>query len=575
MKRMMPRFALALCLACAFCLLCGCASREAPPPADVPQITDEPLSSAQPTPQAAPAAPAAPQGEVPSVSGNSVPAAPQGGSVQVQQGFSSGITQDADLRIALVAVNGVGFNPYTSNARDINSLLKLVFESVVELDDNLQPTALLASGWTCEDGVYLFTLREGVRFHNGAELTAYDVYASYEAIQIAGSFSPYFARIQYIRSMTVVDEHTLQVEGQDCGYLTLYAMTFPVASQLSVSSELPRGTGPYWFVATDANGNVRLERNPIWWKKQAGLQAVAGVRYDTDAEALTALETHEVDCVATRSSTGALYRQLNDLSTIDYSTLTWECLVPNLSHSILGDEAVRKAILFAIDRSSLAANAYLGLAQESEVPVIPGSFLYEPQSTQYNYNPERALQILYEAGWQDTNGDGVLDRIKDGLWEDLAFEITTYDEPGSSIRSEALEAVCQQLNRIGFHATCKTVSKTRMSTNLDKGDFELALIAYNLSEVPNLEFMLSGRGKGNYSGSQSDRMDELLTRARSSEDESSFVSAMSDVQMLVVSDLPVMGLFFRTGVLISERSLGGLSGCRESQLLRGIQYVAG
>ena len=169
----------------------------------------------------------------------------------------------------------------------------------------------------------------------------------------------------------------------------------------------------------------------------------------------------------------------------------------------------------------------------------------------------------------------MLDRIKDGLWEDLAFEITTYDEPGSSIRSEALEVVCQQLNRIGFHATCKTVSKTRMSTNLDKGDFDLALIAYNLSEVPSLEFMLSGRGKGNYSGYQSDRMDELLTRARSSEDESSFVSAMSDVQMLVVSDLPVMGLFFRTGVLISERSLGGLSGCRESQLLRGIQYVAG
>lgn len=550
----------------ALTLVCACARQS------VPEVTQTvpPEATDAPAPEIS-AVPAAPQGGSVVPEQGSAPAAPQAGaSVQFAQ---TDITQDADLRVALVAVNGVGFNPFTSNARDINSLLKLVFESVVELDDSLQPTALLATGWSSEGSVYTFTLREDVRFHNGAALTAYDVYASYEAIQIAGSFSPYFSRIQYIRSMTVVDEHTLQVEGQDCGYLTLYAMTFPVASQLSVNSELPKGTGPYWFVSSDWNGNVRLERNPIWWKKQASLQAVAGVRYDSETDALTALETHDVDCVATRSATGALLRQLNNRATIDYSTLTWECLVPNLSHSILGDQAVREALMYAIDRSSLANNTYLGLAQESEVPVIPGSFLYEPQSTRFNYSPERALQILYDAGWQDTNGDGILDRIKDGLWEDLGFEITTYDEPGSSIRSEALVAIGQQLGRIGFKVTYKTISKSRMTTNLGKGDFEMALIAYNLSEVPDLEFMLSSRGKGNYSGYASDEMNALLERASASEDEAAFIAAMSDVQMRVVADLPVMGLFFRTGVLVSERSLGGLTGVRESQLLRGIQYV--
>ena len=563
----MKRIRLVLLLL-ALTLMCACARQSVPEVTQTvpPEATDAPVPEST-----VEAAPAAPQGGVVVPEQGSAPAAPQGDtSVQFAQ---TDITQDADLRMAIVAVNGVGFNPFTSNARDINSLLKLVFESVVDLDDNMQPTALLATGWTNEGSVYTFTLREDVRFHNGAALTAYDVYSSYEAIQIAGSFSPYFSRIQYIRSMTVVDEHTLQVEGQDCGYLTLYAMTFPVASQLSVNSELPKGTGPYWFVSSDWNGNVRLERNPIWWKKQASLQAIAGVRYDSDTDALTALETHEVDCVATRSTTGALLRQLSDRVTIDYSTLTWECLVPNLSHSILGDQAVREALMYAIDRSSLANNTYLGLAQESEVPIIPGSFLYEPQSTQFNYSPERALQILYDAGWQDTNGDGILDRIKDGLWEDLGFEITTYDEPGSSIRSEALEAIAQQLGRIGFKVTYRTVSKSRMSTNLGRGEFELALIAYNLSEVPDLKFMLSSRGKGNYSGYASEEMDTLLERVYSSEDETAFIAAMSDVQMRVVADLPVMGLFFRTGVLVSERSLGGLSGVRESQLLRGIQYV--
>ena len=125
------------------------------------------------------------------------------------------------------------------------------------------------------------------------------------------------------------------------------------------------------------------------------------------------------------------------------------------------------------------------------------------------------------------SGDGILDRIKDGLWEDLGFEITTYDEPGSSIRSEALEAIAQQLGRIGFKVTYRTVSKSRMSTNLGRGEFELALIAYNLSEVPDLKFMLSSRGKGNYSGYASEEMDTLLERVYSSEDETAFIADRS------------------------------------------------
>ena len=587
MKRLSLPLLLILAALAAALLLSGCGRRNAGSGVLLTPTPEAATATPEPTPLAEGVAPAmaVPEGavipqtpeatDVPYVEG--APGQAQaGGAVSVYPSYTaapSSLLDNADLTIGLVAAAGSGFNPITGNARDIDSLTKLVFESVVELDGSMEPVGLLADSWTINGDTIVFTLRQGVRFHDGTYFTANDVISCYYAVQTAGEFSPYFTRIQHIREMTAVDDYTLEVVGQGGPYTTLYAMTFPIISSLSMNSVLPKGTGPYWYTATDANGDIRLERNPLWWKRQAHIQSIVGRRYDTDVDALTAFEARQIDCLATRSAAAALSRHLSDRSTLVYSTTTWECLVPNLEDSILSEFAVRQAIMYGIDRTTLANTVYLGIVQESEVPVIPGSFLYETQSAQYNYNPERALQLLYDAGWKDTNGDGVLDRIKDGLWEDLAFELVTYDEPGIAIRTEAITLMAQQLARIGFKVTTSTVSKTRMETNLPKGRFQMALVAFNLSEYPDLTFLLNRNGRCNYTGYNSERMDALLVDASNAGSAEELIAAMSDIQMMVVQELPMLGLFFRTGVLMSDVSLGGLTGIRESYTLRGIQYV--
>jgi peptide/nickel transport system substrate-binding protein len=66
--------------------------------------------------------------------------------------------------------------------------------------------------------------------------------------------------------------------------------------------------------------------------------------------------------------------------------------------------------MYAIDRTTLAATVYAGLVQESEVPVVPGSWIYNAQATRFNYSPERALKLLNEAGWTDVDGDNLLEK---------------------------------------------------------------------------------------------------------------------------------------------------------------------
>ena len=170
----------------------------------------------------------------------------------------SSINMDADLRLGYVASAVGEMNPFICTERDLVSLNQLVFESLIEFDDQMKPAPLLADSWTVEDKVWTFRLREGVVFHNGAPLTASEVVASYQRFLLAGELNPYYSRVQMIESMSAVDDLTLTVNSKYAGYVTLYAMTFPVVQSGTVDDRMARGTGPYWYTEYSTGVGVRL-----------------------------------------------------------------------------------------------------------------------------------------------------------------------------------------------------------------------------------------------------------------------------------------------------------------------------
>ncbi len=505
------------------------------------------------------------------------PTEPNATSAPANPSGAAASSQGATLSVGYVAVQGTSLHPLRTTSRDLTGLDRLVFESVVDLDESRAPIAQLCDRWEYDPGekVWYFYLRDGIVFHDGSPLTAYDVVSSYEDIIINSETSPYYARVRYINDMQATDDLTVKVVPGQFGYMTLYAMTFPVVQRYSLNAQYPKGTGPFWFVSFNNWGLLRLEANPLWWKRQPEITAVDCKRYNDIGDAMQAITTGEIDMLATRSSTAALSRQMSDRTTMDYTTLTWECLVPDLRSSVLSDIRVRKALMYAIDRTSLGSTVYLGMVQESEVPVIPGSWLYETQSARYNYSPERALQLLYDAGWSDSNDDGVLDRVNEGLWEDLEFTLLTYDEPTTSSRSKAAALIATQLGRIGVRVNVKTTSRSNVLKAFNNGEetFGMALVGFNLSTLPDLTYLLSTKGAGNCSRYESEKMDDLLKRARAATTAEELRALLSDIQLLVVDELPVLGLFFRSGTLISKVNVGGLSGIREDYPLRGVEYL--
>ena len=264
----------------------------------------------------------------------------------------------ADVIIGYIDPGYAIFSPVNTNDWNMVSINQLVYESVVDLDENLKPVPMLADNWTQDGKVWTFNLRSGIQFHNGYELTAYDVLRSYQTIMASGENNPYYDRMMMIDTMEASDVYVLSVTAKNASYMTLYAMTFPVMQYESLYDELPRGTGPYWYIQYDENGTVRLEANPLWWKQQPEVQSILLKRYYNAGDAIEAIRTRQIDMLSTKSPKASLSRKLADLASIDYPTLTYELLVPNLSDgALMSDVNVRQAVMYALDRSVIASSA--------------------------------------------------------------------------------------------------------------------------------------------------------------------------------------------------------------------------
>jgi len=484
--------------------------------------------------------------------------------------------QTADMVVGYVASPGASMNPATCTEWSLISINQLMYESVVDLDDSLKPVPMLADSWEQDGKNWTFHLRSGVRFHNGIELTAYDVVRSWQALFTTAGDNPWFGRLQAIFSMEATDILTLQVVGVNVGLDTLYAMNFPVMQYNTLAELYPRGTGPYWFIKRDGQDTIRLEANPLWWKRQPGIHSLIFRRYDEAGDAIEAVHTKQIDMLASRSPKAAFSRKLKDLTSMDYLTMAYEVLIPNLSEkSMMADLRARQAVMYAMDRAVIASNAYLDMAVQCEVPVPPSSWLYESQSAYYYYSPERALQLMHDLGWYDMTGNGRLNKVEGVVLKEPDITLITYNESTNSIRENAANLVAAYLDAIGFRCSVRVYSQARCRELIKERLFDLALVSFNLSEVPSLRPIFGRNEVLNLNGFGNDDMQGWLDTARDTSDELTLKSLYSEMQLYIVRRLPILGLVFRTGTVLSNRSIGGMTALRGYDTFNGLEFVTG
>ena len=259
-----------------------------------------------------------------------------------------------------------------------------------------------------------------------------------------------------------------------------------------------------------------------------------------DQDALDmALANGEIDLIAQETANGAAKFTDTSLYTTDTVTTTRANFLNfNLKTEGLEDIAVRQAINFCIDREGFAEVVYQGFATPCYGVYCYGSDLnigfQEKWKTEdyYNYNPEKAKELLKEAGYEDTDGDGILD--KNGV--NLSFKILTYSYNNNCIQlADMLQA---ELSQIGIDLSIETMDV--LDDSLAAGDYDIAILNYAMAPIGTpsyfINMLFTTGASNNYGGYSNDKVDALAAEIGVTADTDKVDSLTKELSQQVLDD---------------------------------------
>jgi len=343
------------------------------------------------------------------------------------------------------------------------------YNTLVSYDKSGEIKGELAEDWTISDDglTYTFTLRDGVKFSGGTLMTADAVKTSFEnTIKNLGQWNGSYGKLtSIIASMEVPDDKTFIMTLTQPYYAALNDLTMcnplavvnPIAfigeqDPYKLGMEQTMGTGPYMYDGNFDGTTYTFVRNPHYWGDAPEIDSFKiKVIEDNDAKVL-ALRGGEIDAVLGASCLS--YDAYGELSQDDaYGTAVNDrgaytrYLGLNLSKAPFDDVNVRRAVAYALDKDVLCEAIFQGIEKPADTLFEDDKPYCDVKQTIYAFDLDKANTLMDEAGWIDSDGDGI--REKDGQKLELTMK---YIEDLGSLDDGAL-AIASQLAKIGMGIT--------------------------------------------------------------------------------------------------------------------------
>lgn len=499
--------------------------------------------------------------------------------VMLLPAFADASNVDDDLIVGIQSTKTTAIRPLAPLERDFMSIYSLMYDGLMVINDDYLPDYALAESYSHTGKTWTFKLRENLYFSDGSPVTADDVVATAnwilsKAKDTNSSDKGYYMNLKYfINSISAKDDRTVVVKAERSYYGLLYAMTFPVLPAWALESDNPPGTGPY-MVSTFTPGNtLELVVNPHWWQTPPQVKSILFVMHQKPANVIEAYEYARVDTAFTRQIASAQYKSGTSSLALDYRTNQLECLLMNHSAFPLDSKNVREAIRYLIDVDYIAQQIYNGMVERTNTPFVAGSWMYNDNLGSYfKQDAAKAMALLDEDGWSDTNDDGILDKPNDkGNSVMLEMNLYVYEEPDNDVRLETANYIKDTLEAYGFSISIQMVSYTTAAQKLSAGAFNLALASYAMDVCPDAGFMLSAGNTGNYCRYRSTAMTDLCAELRTQLDQPSYQYTLYKIQEQFAKDCPFICMFYRSGTVLTRKMYTTARDVRELELLRGIE----
>ncbi len=463
-------------------------------------------------------------------------------------------------------------NPMFASDSASAEVSHLIFNGLVKYDKNLKLTGDLAESWSIENGglKIVFKLRKNVRWQDGSPFTARDVDFTFQKIKDPKLPSPYGGLFEKVKSVTVVDDLTLEVLYDEpfspglgswaMGILPRHLLEKENLADTNFSRH-PVGTGPYKMKTWKSGEILILEAFDDYFEGRPNIDRVVYKIIPDSATSFLELQTENLDGAGLTALQYA--RQMNTrffkekYQRYEWPGSTYTYLGYNLEHPFFSDKRVRKAIGLALPKDEIIKTALLGRGLVATGPYLPDSWAYNPDVKPTAYDAEQSKKLLSEAGWVDSDKDGILD--KDGK----KFSVSLLTNQGNDVRKLVCEIVQSRLKEIGIEVNIQMVeSSVFLKEFIHKKRFEMVILAWSTGLDPDLyDVFHSSRtapGQFNFVSYKNAEVDRLLDEGRRVFGEEKRALIYKKIHQIIAEDEPYTFLYVPESLMALHRRFHGV-----------------
>jgi len=378
-----------------------------------------------------------------------------------------------------------------------NYVLRYLYENLLDYDENMKIVPVLAESYEVSDDHLTITvkLKDNIIWDDGTPITANDVKFTIEKILDpsipALNKAGWFSKLDHVE---VPDEKTAVFIWKEPYAPSIHALTqiAPIPEHVygkgdflsNPANRSPVGCGPFSFEEWRTSQMISLVRNESYHGKKAYLDRIIFKVIEDRAVALNALKAGEIDEMRVnqiqwdeQTNDPDFLRRFNKYNFYvpGYNYLSWNC------RSVwFKDRRVRLAMTLLFDRESINDKIYSGYAKLISGPFYINSWAYDKSIKPWPFDPEKAKRLLTEAGWTDSDNDGIRD--KDGVKFEFEFLITS----GNIVSKQLAELLQEQCAKAGVRVKIRMLEGATFFDKVENGEFDACALGWRIDLEPDI-----------------------------------------------------------------------------------------
>ncbi len=462
--------------------------------------------------------------------------------------------------------------PILASDSPSHSVASMVYNGLVKYDKDMNIVGDLAESWDITQNglVITFKLRKGVRWHDKKPFTAADVLYTYQVITDPKTPTAYAGDFLKVKKAEALDDYTFRVTYDKPFAPALISWSSAVLPRhllegkditQSPLSRHPVGTGPYKFKEWVAGQKIVLASNEDYFEGRPYIDGrITRIIPDT-ATMFLELRAQNIGMMGltplqyTRQTDNNLFKE--NFSKYRYLAFAYTYLGYNLKNPLFTDKRVRQAISYAVNKDEIVSGVLLGLGKPATGPYKHGTWAYNNKVKIYNYDPAKARDLMKQAGWTDTNKDGILE--KDG--RPFEFEILT--NQGNETRQKCAEIIQRQLKEIGITAKIRIVEWSAFVTDfINKRRFDAVILGWTIPLDPDAYDVWHSSKTApeelNFVSYGNPEADEMLEKGRSTFNQAERKKYYDRFQEILAEDQPYTFLYVPDELIIISKRFRGI-----------------